>query len=96
MKIKNAVATYTGGNIYIYTGQFVNGRYFVASDLLEGVTILSKPFTDDYEDYVVGFAGSDVFCNILRFIIDSGYDDPEELEIRIREEQSCMKVVNHE
>lgn len=31
--IKSAVAEYTGGNIYVYAGQFADGTWFMAGDL---------------------------------------------------------------
>lgn len=33
MRITNAIAEYTGGNIYVYAGQFDDGTWFMAGDL---------------------------------------------------------------
>ncbi len=49
--ISNATATYTGGGIYIYTGQLDNGDYFLSDDVfLEYCMFLNNdpyPVLDD-------------------------------------------------
>ena len=55
MKIKNATAIYTGGNIYIIHGQFEDGNYFLTSNDWESVLILNDSPEDLdvslYEDW---------------------------------------------
>lgn len=48
MKVANATATYTGGGIYLYTGQLDNKDYFfTADDYMDYVLLLdSDPYAD--------------------------------------------------
>ncbi len=47
--IKNATATYSGGGIYIYTGQLDNGDYFMTND--DFVVYVEFYNADPYKDF---------------------------------------------
>ena len=56
--IKNAMADYTGGNIYIYYGQLTDGNWFRATDDWEGIEICNADtsteeanFNEFYEEH---------------------------------------------
>jgi len=51
MKIKYATAVYTGGGIYIYSGQLENGNYFRACDDWECIEICNKDTSLSAADY---------------------------------------------
>ena len=51
MKIKNATAQYTGGNIYIYYGELENGLFFRAGDGEEYIEICDADTSTDEADY---------------------------------------------
>ena len=51
-KIIKATATYTGGGIYIYTGQLENGDYFMTNDDLISYMAYVEFFNaDPYEEF---------------------------------------------
>lgn len=50
-KIKNVVPEYTGGGIWIYSGEVEGGKWFLTSDDYPLVCILDvDPFAEEYED----------------------------------------------
>ena len=51
MKIKNATAIYTGGNIYIYYGQLENGTYFRACDDWDFIELCDADTSTEEADY---------------------------------------------
>ena len=51
MKIKNATACYTGGNLYIYYGQLENGLYFRAYDDWDFIEICDTDTSTEDADY---------------------------------------------
>ena len=50
MNITRAEATYTGGGIYVYTGQLSNGKYFMTADEWEDYVLLLDVDPDKYWD----------------------------------------------
>ena len=50
-EIKNATAIYTGGNIYIYYGQLVDGNWFRACDGEEFIEICNADTSTEEADY---------------------------------------------
>lgn len=52
MKIKNATAIYTGGNIYIYYGQLENGLYFRACDDWDFIELCDSDTSVEDADYI--------------------------------------------
>ena len=50
MKIKNARATYSGGGIYVYTGQIETGEYFVFSDASMYLTLLDADYYENWDE----------------------------------------------
>lgn len=50
-EIKNATAIYTGGNIYIYYGQLLDGNWFRTCDDWEGIEICDSDTSVEEADY---------------------------------------------
>lgn len=50
-EIKNAMAEYTGGGIYIYYGQLENGLYFRTCDDWESIEICDADTSTEDADY---------------------------------------------
>ena len=51
MEIKYANAEFTGGNIYVYTGQFTDGTWFIAGDLIaNNVMVMDADPEANWED----------------------------------------------
>lgn len=81
-EIKNATAIYTGGGIYIYYGQLLDGNYFRACDDLECIEICDSDtsvedadYNEFYEEYSIETLTEEeykVFWNeMLQWIIDN-------------------------
>jgi uncharacterized HAD superfamily protein len=51
MKIQNATAIYTGGNIYIYYGQLENGLFFRACDDWDFIELCNADTSTEEADY---------------------------------------------
>ena len=51
VEIKNAMATYTGGGIYIYYGQLVDGTFFRTGDCEDFIEICNADTSKEDADY---------------------------------------------
>lgn len=95
--IKNAVAEYTGGGIYIYYGELENGLFFRACDDWESIEICNADTSTEEADYyefykehtIESLGGSEYelfWNNLLMWIIHNapnGNYSADELEQRI-------------
>lgn len=92
--IKHATACYTGGGIYIYYGQLVNGLYFRTCDEWGGISICDADTSTEDADYCEFYDEHEIDCiqgknnwnNILQWIIDNAPNGnylPSDLERRL-------------
>lgn len=94
LSVKNAVADYTGGGIFVFRGQLKSGEYFIASDVNFDIRLVDKnPIkTDMWDDpdwqeaHLIGDVYDDnritMFENILMYCIDTNqYADDMEADL---------------
>lgn len=85
MKIKEANAVYTGGNIWLFYGQLEDGNYFLTDD--NGCTqILNANPGDDFEEacyyewqqkHLVGELWHEERMNFCNKLLDYIFDNPD-------------------
>ena len=84
-ELMNANACYSGGGIYIYYGQLVDGRYFFADDFDPSITILdvdpikaeewdAEFFEEHQVDCIYDENSNQLMQKILRYIMDNEPD----------------------
>lgn len=92
MKIKRITnATYTGGGIFVFTGETENGAWFLFSTEDEGITLVNEDPSDlDTSLYwewqaprIVGYAAEAEMADVYRWLLDHPMDDnylPSDIE----------------
>ena len=95
MKIKRITnATYTGGGIYVFTGELENGTWFIFSSIDESITLVNEEPSDLDEEEgclwwewqeprLVGYADEAEMRDVYRWLLDHPIDDnylPSDIE----------------
>ena len=92
MKIKRITnATYTGGGIYVFTGELEDGTWFVFSSEDEEITLLNKDpsnldeslYWEWMEPHIVGYTDDTEVRDVYRWLLDHPMDDnylPSDIE----------------
>ena len=77
LQVKTATAYYTGGGIYIYTGQLKNGLYLRGCDDWGSIAICNKntdteeaDYSDFYDEYLVEEVTGSTYKKLFNSVID--------------------------
>lgn len=84
-------ATYTGGGIYVFTGELKDGTWFLFSNSDEVITLLNEDPSDLDESLywewqeprIVGYATETEMRGVYRWLLDHPMDDnylPDDIE----------------